>query len=540
MIIKTDGSIIDTQGYMDIEQNGIHYYVKGTFFMPGFKAGLESIKQFAKIYEDTNCIDFINCMGSFHFVIEKNNEIIIFTDNGLSRCWFYNDECMSDNMISLLKITKEIQLDKKNIAQYIVYNKVFFHETYVKNVKLSDSNEFYTVKDNVILPCKKDIGTLDSKNFALSADEFSSILKYSLQDLNKVISLTGGFDSRYVLSLLYGSKKLAASISGTDENHSDFTISKKVAEIADIPYKQEIVPKPDIDDEYLVGIFLSRGGYFNIFNDGTFRLNTYLSRKKQEGYECLMTGDTGCFHKSEGWYQYLPFYRCKHYSIERFYKNIVVGNKRSFPFSVEMQKLADENKTQILEYFNDNRKLMNTQNYDWQAWYVNKASSYQPLYTNQSRLLESYPPLMEYRFVINSYNLPRRKRALATYMKEYITKINPDVAKIPTVNNITASSEKKFILRDMWFSVTNLFKAACRLFGRMIFKKNFFIGEPVIEWSCEKEIRGMKLSQNALDFAYDENFFDRKWTTETIPYDILCKLLEIYLLKEYCKDCFKE
>ena len=36
-------------------------------------------------------------------------------------------------------------------------------------------------------------------------------------------------------------------------------------------------------------------------NDGVFRLNEYLKMKKDAGYECLMTGDSGIFHKSDEW-----------------------------------------------------------------------------------------------------------------------------------------------------------------------------------------------------------------------------------------------
>lgn len=69
------------------------------------------------------------------------------------------------------------------------------------------------------------------------------------------------------------------------------------------------------------------------------------------------------------------------------------------------------------------------------------------------------------------------------------------------------------------------------------FKKNFFV-ENVIDWTCQDEVRNLKLSEEALDFAYKENIFEKQWTTQDVPYDILCKLIEIYLLKEYSKGRF--
>lgn len=536
MFIKLDGKVVNPCKYISFERNNINYYVSGIFFIPGFKAGRESLVEFVKRYEAERSIDFINCMGSFSFIIEKEDETIAFTDNGIGRCFFYNKNVLADNILELIKNERGIELDKRNIVQYIVYNKIFFDQTYVKGVLSSNNNEFYIIRDNKIYSFKKNIGTLESEQYALPAEAFSEILKESLSEINKVVSLTGGFDSRYILSLLLGSNNLAASISGTDKTHSDFVISKKVAETAGVRYKQEIIPKPNIDDNYMIKMFLQRGGYFNTFNDGNFRLNEYLRRKKEENCQCLITGDTGCFHKSEGWYAYFPFYRSKHYSIKR-YKQLFLDTKRKLPLSPYSQEMVVDIEKEILKYLKINKKTVNTNNYDWQSWYLNKVSGYKFLYNSQNMLLTSYPPLLEYRFVINSYNLPRKERAMAFYMKKYMTSIDHNIAKIPTASKSTASSEKRFILRDSWFQICQLFQAALRLFGRIILKKNFFV-ENVIDWTCQDEVRNLKLSEEALDFAYKENIFEKQWTTQDVPYDILCKLIEIYLLKEYSKGRF--
>lgn len=537
MYINLNGKVKNAENYIKTETDEASYYVNGIFFIPGFKTGEESIMEFARRYENSGNIDFINCMGSFNFIIEKKDETVVFTDNGLSRCFFYNNRVMSDNILELIKNSGEIELDLKNVVQYMIYNKIFFNQTYIKDTLFTNNNYVYFIKNGEIVSDKKDIGNLESKQYAISAVNFSEILKNSMSNVNKVISLTGGFDSRYVLALLLGDKRLSTSISGTDKIHSDFIISKKVAEEARVEYKQEIIQKPDIDENYIKDMFLKRGGYFNIFNDGNFRLNEYLRRKKEENCQCLMTGDTGCFHKSEGFYPYFPFYRCKHYSVKRYYKQRYLGNERKLPLSSWSKKVAIDIEKEILDYLTLNKKAINTNNYDWQSWYFNKTSNYAPAYSGQSRLLNSYPPLLEYRFVINSYNLPRRQRMIATYMKKYITSVSINVARIPTVSKVTTSSEKRFVIHDLWYQMCQIFQSAFRLFGRIVFKKNFFV-ENLVDWSCQDELRTLDLSREALNFAYDENIFEKSWTIENVPYDILCKMLEIYLISEYSKGRF--
>ena len=51
--------------------NGRDYYYSGIFFIPGFKEGIESIKELDKQYSESNKLDFIQYMGSYNIVIKE-------------------------------------------------------------------------------------------------------------------------------------------------------------------------------------------------------------------------------------------------------------------------------------------------------------------------------------------------------------------------------------------------------------------------------------------------------------------------------------
>lgn len=539
MWIRFENGSFDFGDFDCYEKDDINCWWKGIFFIPGYKAGKDSVAELVRRYKREEKLDFINFMGSFNFVIKEKEDFIIFTDNGISSCFFYDKEKISDSMLDIVKDNNGLEFNDKNICQYLVYNKIFFEETYLKGVFYTNSSKYYIVKEGRLHEKCKDIGTLNDIGYGISTEEFSEYICKALPEVKKTISLTGGFDSRYVLSLFLNRCQIAASVSGGDSvdngKHPDFVVSKKVAEIASIDYTQVKVSKPIIDEEYIRKAFLERGGYFNTLNDANFRLNEYLKQRRKAGFKCLMTGDSGVFHKSDDWYQYFPFYNCKHFSLKRVYNNFILGIKRKLPIDDRLWELNKDIEKKLVLWIEKQRQEINTKNLDWLNWYLLRAASYAPLYNGQKHIICSYPPLLEYRFVVYSYNLPRKSRAFSKSMKEYITKINPAVAKIPTATGVTTSSQVKYLIPDTWFSFFNLFKSALRLFGRKVFRKNI-LTKNIISWSCEKEIRSLELSDKAIDFAKKKKWISSECRDEQIPYDMLCKLLEIYLLKEYAQN----
>ena len=99
--------------------------------------------------------------------------------------------------------------------------------------------------------------------------------------------------------------------------------------------------------------------------------------------------------------------------------------------------------------------------------------------------------------MIYSYNLPRRKRLMATGMKEYITSVNNEMAAVQTLSGSTTSSEKKYRLKDIAASLMYIVKAAGRLFCR-IFMPDASVSHSITDWSCEADIRSLEIAEKAV------------------------------------------
>ena len=257
MWYKLKDNTFEFSDYMHFSDGDTDYYCNGIFFIPGFKAGMQSIIEMARMYRQKGAFDFIEYFGAFVFFIKEKDKCTFFTGNGINRCFFYNKEYVSDDMLEIVKNSEDAAFDESAVCQYFTYGRIFFDKTYIQDVYMSNSNCYYTVKDGMITRHDKNIGDLSDREKGISPKHFPKILTDSLSDVKKVLSLTGGFDSRYVLSMFLKNPELIdTSICGSQTGHADFEISEKVAEKAGVGYSQIYVQKPEVTEEYLVRNFL--------------------------------------------------------------------------------------------------------------------------------------------------------------------------------------------------------------------------------------------------------------------------------------------
>lgn len=524
-----DKELRNIDNYICYKLDDVTFYCDGIFFIPGYKEGIESIEQLAKQYINNSTLNFIDFFGAYNFIIQDKNKYVFFTDNSHLRTFLYHENIFADNYIDIIKNIEDAEGDEKGIYQYLLYGMTFGNRTCINNVFFTDSEHYYIIKEGKVETYRKNIGDLNSVELGITPFEFSDILRYSLENVKKSLSLTGGFDSRYVLSLFNDDKNLISAISTSHETLTDAQIAKKVATIAGIDFETVIVDKPEVTDKLIKDLFYSRKGFLNCISESIYRLNRYISTRHKLGVQCVITGDTGVFHKSEDWYQDAPFYNKKHCNIEGYYNKRLINIKQKIPFSLSLQNANYKDKDEIINMLKKNEQASNTKSYDWFGWYFVRGSFYSSVYSSQNKLINTYSPLMEYRFVINSYNLPRKERALAHYMKKYMTSVNPDVAEIPTATGVTASIKAKYIVKDFLFSMINLGKAALRLCGKVFFKKTFF-SESATTWSFENEIPKLKVAEDAIKYAIQKEWITNNTDVNNISYSVLCKIISLHLL----------
>lgn len=544
MYIFKDKIFNNTEGYNKYCRNNINYYYTPVIFTSDTKSGEETIKRIAFKYENEGKIDFKNILGAYHVIVEDLNrkEILAFTDNSGQRCFYFNDNCISDRFLQLIDFIKSeglnLEFDEEKLIEYIYFGKNFSCSTYIKGITKSNSQFYYKISENGdIIQLSKNIGTLNSSSFSIDVNRFSSILKKNLMSDksldNKTLSLTGGFDSRYVLSMI-DDPSLRISIYTTEnENLKDEIISHKISTILKKDFENIVLSNPHYDDNDIVDCFYKNDGYMSMFINLDFSycmyafLN-YLSRNKD--CKILFTGDTGTLHKDEHWKEEFPNYNKKHTNEKRYYYNRIRPIYGTNIFSNKAKSIIADVELNIQKWLNNNIQDINTKSIDYFEYYLNRQSFVPVYYNNKSQNIETYAPLLEYSFVINAYNQERKYRKRGKYMIDFITRMMPDVAKVPTVLGTTTSSENKYKVKDSLLILRGYMIKAIRLIGRKIFKANLLNSRPT--WSMYNDIlEKSELKKSAVNFFVKSGYI-KKDTSDNINYSILSRLIESYLMYE--------
>ncbi|MCK4524146.1 hypothetical protein KAU15_04390, partial [candidate division WOR-3 bacterium] len=151
-----------------------------------------------------------NCFpdyGHYSILISDNNELRLINDPTGTRTIYYyhiNDGFYFSTRISdLVEITGKKSPNIANIGSFYMLSANFNNGTEIENIHklmhdeelIISSNNFHLKKNNVI---KKHIKTNNNTTFNYL---FTNLLK-SISGNNILLALSGGFDSRYIMSVM--------------------------------------------------------------------------------------------------------------------------------------------------------------------------------------------------------------------------------------------------------------------------------------------------------------------------------------------------
>lgn len=534
--------VIDSSGsFKSYERNNIVYYYTPIIFSERTRAGENTAKLIADQYEHSGKIDFPLFLGAFKVVICDNNSktTLFFTDNSNQRCFFIYKNSVSDNFLEIIENNKEITFNDERVVEYLFFGKNHFDKTYCNNLIKSDSESYYVIDEKGLIEKKsKDIGNISNAK-GYTAEEFSDILKKQLlgDRLKKnAISLTGGFDSRYVLSMI-NNEKLDINLYSTVENDRDTIISKQISKKLDKRFFLRMLDRPNInkvnEEQFLHDLFCTQNGYMAFFSaiDFAYNMSTFLKTLRKEGYELLFTGDTGVLHKDEHWQEEIYNYNNKKTNYNRFFQNRIMPMRNINAYTEQAATYIEKQKEEIKFWLHANKQEINTKSYDWYKWYLTLRAFIPAYYNAKSIMLEVYAPMLEFRFVANSYNLDRSERRFGKGMKKFITKSMPEVARIKTVLGTTTSSEKRYALRDQFYIFRGFFIKVLRFLNRKIFKKNTFNFNQKPRWNMEDILIDSEILNKAINYGIENNWIKNGKRNE-LDFGTISRLLEIYFMHE--------
>lgn len=381
---------------------------------------------------------------------------------------------------------------------------------------------------------EKGITDIDGEPSINDPQEYFDGLVHALQDEKVSLSLTGGYDSRTLFANLYKRipLKIFFSTNLPIEQDIEAQAGQKVADAAGLPYTLYRTDKPEISEEFLRELIENQDGDCLQSIESETRIHNFRQKLINEGYTLQISGDGGVLHKDWEWMQDLPFYHKKHTDLKRFYWQRIAYECDSKSLGRELAELYRTQEQRFIDQMKPYVKSINTQSYD--ALYYDVSTVRPALYNVRRDGYIAYAPMDELETVKYSYHLPRGTRFFYNFLRRLTTNASPEVARIPTNYGTTASSETRYIVRDVFFQFLDYARKAGRMLGRKFFRRTFFVGRNSTIWSMEKDLRALPAAAEAVKWAVSKSWLSESANVNNLKYSQLLGVVYLYLMsREY-------
>lgn len=512
--------------YIELIRGSLTCYYRGFFYCSGKRAGEESIEVLLNQYLKADCIDFTGFYGSYHIMLvdKQNNKTIVFTDNAGSCCFYYDKEkgVFSDSFLELTAASGTIKPNYNAITQFIHFDCIYGENTICEGIIRTTATDYYVCENSIIVVKDKNLLIWNSDIKYLDMHSFMEDAVYAARGLKAFEVITGGMDSRTVLSHLISlGAEVELVISGREEM-VDVRIAKEISERLgkDIHISNEEVY--DDDKDWLRSVFIRCDGVSGTFS--RYRLHKKYTMLENLGAQLEFGGVSGELHKNSFINQDFPFYNAGKADKRRFYEmkinpskfgpelltpNIIsyLGNMEEKVTETVFDKVDDE-KSKV--YFRAGSRILRDRMIT--------------LTNSNSLSVPTMFPLAEIDIMKLSYNKNAWDLELYKWHRNEVSRYCPEIASIKTDRGATLSNNKATIYSEAISSYLFLFKMGL---SRTIFRK-MQKNSPVV---LDAFIKGRKLKEfaNAMDMCKELNILNPNCIIDDIPDNLADRLMTIGL-----------
>jgi hypothetical protein len=482
MIIQ-DGKIISDKDskIINIKTEDYSVYYKGLIFVAGKKCGEESIQYIIESLLLHDNLRFDKIFGNYfiYFINYKNNEQFIFTDNsGMLKAYKYKN-CISTSFLELIDYFDDItidNLDYDSVTEFFHFGFTYFNSTLIKGIERISANDFYTYKDKFTQHKEKKLTPISSPP-QIKIENYFSDLIYAVEEKKISVDITGGFDSRLILSFF--SKKKAEfelAISG-QFNNRDINLGRKIASKVKRNFYPTFHSSEHTTIDELHQIFAMSDSQIDIVE--YHRNNQFNQDRQSRGMEIQISGNGGELYKDFWWLQDFPFYNKAKTNLEKLYNYRIEA--LAFPHAMLGKKLTknslalkERTITKLKSYVLDT----NTQSYD-NIYYNYKMKADAGIYISiANNYFTSYAPLLELELVKVGYSLKRKERFFNSFHKKWISKNCPEISRIKTTEGSTSSSSVIINIFDIFFYFVDKLKRLSKQILRKTLNKTYLQETP--------------------------------------------------------------
>lgn len=480
MIINLQGDIEYGDRTHVIESQEKYLYYEGFVYIEGFVAGRESVNHFLFLLKLNDIKDVVTLLRGNFFIIIKNkhdNAWVAFTDNNGMFKGYASNYGISTSFLQLVKRQglNFDDIEPEAIVEFINFGNLFNFRTFFKGInKVAPTAIIFCNDGHSPVALKKNLPEIDGDVNDFQFLHFFEMLAYALSNENISVDVTGGYDSRTIISVFaYLNVKFEMAISGTDE-HPDVVISKQIGQILqrEIQYTTHQI---DIDtmERDMPLLYNLVDGLGDIFNH--HRLMQLQSDRQRRGISVFVAG-SGDILSDKFWIQDFPFYNSKNTRLERLYDYRIMSiAPRHEYYSSCFSDISKRMREKILNELMNYKLATNTKTYDNIQYRYRMFELTGRSVTNNRLLVDCYTPFLEFDLVRFAFHLPRMKRFMNYYQRDIITRYAPLLANIQTTEGgMSASSKPIDMIVDLRKYTEDKLQRLFRQLARKTIRRNIF------------------------------------------------------------------
>lgn len=503
----------------------IFKYPKNEIFVIGdIFESQKSIKNTINLcFKQNSFKDLLKLNGEYFFLIiqKLKKKIICINSKNSYIPIFYNYNKKVLNIKSnILDFENHFfkKINKKKIEEWLLFNgRSFDNKTFLKEIKILEPGQIISIKENKVTTfnspsfCYQNNNISIQNNILLIKRNLKRAINQRIENVNKKISfaLSGGLDSRILLSLVSkkNKNKIITHTYG-DKNNFESIIAKKISKKLGFKHRFYEIKRNDYY-KYAESSVIN-GSFSSIFKNG---VKTKYSKiiKKQDRSKYFMMGNAldvliaSSFSKKDikkvnNLNQYINWYK-KNYLLFNFSEIKKIFNKDT--------QIQDKDVTNVLKKFvrkikhkNDFINLNDAITFETR---IKRWHNYS--LAEQSRISNFLIPTYDKYFLHSCSKINSSYRFNDKFRRKLIFNINPNLAKIPTSNEmekskINSKSEKKFYDTNLGLDM----KKNKRF-------KEFYLE---IKKKINNSIFSKKINFKYVDYILDEHIRDRKDNTRKI------------------------
>lgn len=520
--------------YKSIEYGYLNCYFRGFIYKKSKRNGKESIKILLDEYKNGN-IDFSNYYGSYNVIIvdKTKKEILFFSDNSGSSCFYYSkDTFLISN--SFLELSRDLDIKSPNynsISQFLSFNCIFSEETIIEEIERTQSYNYYVFKydENTLKSKRKDQEGKYKLEAYKSINEYMKDLVYAINGINVYAVITGGSDSRMLISHLNELSDNYNLIISGNEKMKDVEIAKKIARLLE---KEIIV----IDDKIhfdninkFEDLIKAGDGVYPFF--GRFRLFSKGVFLKGEKADLDINGAGGEFYKNSYLNQDFPFYFGKKINLERFYKLKINPTKlKEELFTSKIKISLKEMKKRVLSDITSDINLTEKKHISYFKIGL-KVMRYRMITISNSSnaYCDLITPLLESGVLDIAKNKKPWSLELNLFHREETSKANKKLSKVKTDRGLSLSNEIWSIVKDVFINYTFLFKVALERFNIIKLKKENVKKESIKTYN-------KKFINNAINICKENYILNKEVQINDLSDNLIDKLIAVSLSLEKTKE----